>query len=224
MGSLVRSAVMTVVAGCGLDAVGTLDAIPSESGEGGVPEGGSLDGGSPDGSTIVLPPTGPPPCVVDVAARRRFTCAALASGKAWCFGDNSDGQLGDGTKTPRAAPTLVGGVTNAVRVATASRMAYALTAAGKVWAWGLNDVGQLGDNSLMNHETPAEVPNFGGIDQLSAGRGHVCARSTAGDAYCWGWNIRGQIGDGLTGTNRKTPFKVPAQVTQVSAGGRHTAR
>lgn len=161
-----------------------------------------------------------PACIRDIDARRHFSCAVLTDGTGWCWGDNHNGQLGDGTQQDRNLPVQVSKLSNATAIVTASRMTYALLSGGSMAAWGLNDAGQFGDGSTVSSNLPVSVPDLTQLEEISAGRGHVCARNSSHDAYCWGWNDDGQIGDGMEGSSRTTPYEVLSTTQQICAGGR----
>jgi alpha-tubulin suppressor-like RCC1 family protein len=80
-----------------------------------------------------------------IAAGRRHVCALRANGTVSCWGDNSRGQLGDGTTTTRLVPTPVVGLPlHAVAVAAGEAHTCVLLIDGSASCWGDNDHGQLG--------------------------------------------------------------------------------
>jgi alpha-tubulin suppressor-like RCC1 family protein len=148
-----------------------------------------------------------------------------AAGAARCWGNNWDGQLGDGTTTRRPLPVPVRGLRRGVvAIAAGYSHSCALTTAGAVWCWGLNSSGQLGDGTTAGRTTPARVRRLpGSAAALSAGALHSCAVTAAGAARCWGENGAGQLGDGSTG-DRLLPVAVRGLrgVTGgIAAGGLH---
>ncbi len=86
-------------------------------------------------------------------------CAALRDGTARCWGNDSDGQLGDRTTGALTVPipVRVQGLTGVVSVAAGSRHSCALLGDGTVWCWGLNDRGQLGTGSVPSSLVPLQV-------------------------------------------------------------------
>ena len=140
-----------------------------------------------------------------------------------CWGDNSFGQLGDGTKNNSSIPVFVFGDTDAV---SASTHFSCSNGGSSVICWGDNSVGQLGNGTLVSSTTPVAVT--GGFDFLtiSSGEQHSCSVTNSfGNpiAYCWGDNSFGQLGDGTT-TGRTAPVAVTGGVSffALSAGGRHS--
>ena len=77
--------------------------------------------------------------------RRPRLPACAHDGSLWCWGRNNRGQLGDGTRTPRALPVRVAGIDDVIAVAAGDGHTCAATAAGAVFCWGADDTGQLGD-------------------------------------------------------------------------------
>ncbi len=88
------------------------------------------------------------------------TVAILANGSVWAWGDNTKGQLGDGTKANSAVPVPVKvppGVTFA-KVNSGGYSSYAIDSSGRLWAWGGNQNGQLGTAGAPRTETePIDV-------------------------------------------------------------------
>jgi hypothetical protein len=177
---------------------------------------------------------GPAPCStvpVAVAGGLRFatlstgtshTCGLTAGGAAYCWGDNSSGQLGDGTQTHRSTPVAVAGNLTFASVSAGGSHTCAVTTGGAGYCWGYNGTGQLGTggSDLWPHPTPLAV--FGGLSlaALSAGSYNTCGMTTAGAAYCWGDNTNGQLGNGSL-ANSSIPVAVAGgfAFAAVSVGG-----
>lgn len=154
-------------------------------------------------------------------------CALEAGGAAWCWGRNTNGQLGDGTWTERGSPVLVPGAPAFARVAAGGAHTCALTSAGAAWCWGDNYRGQLGDGTREERTAPVTVLGGLAFTAIAAGREHTCGLTAAGAAYCWGMNgfdgQSGRLGDGTT-SDRLVPTAVAGGLAfvQISAGGDHT--
>jgi len=154
-----------------------------------------------------------------VTAGSDFTCALKTDGTVWCWGLNSNGQLGDGTTTNRNRPVQVSGLTGVADVDNQSTFACALKTNGTVWCWGYGGNGQLGNGGTADSSTPVQVSGLSSVTQIATGYQHVCAVISNGTVSCWGWNIVHQLGDGTT-TNRTTPISVSGitTATEVRAG------
>lgn len=145
--------------------------------------------------------------VDDIAVGAYHSCAR-SGGTVSCWGDNSQGQLGDGTLGgTRNSPGLVLGISDAIAIAAGRHHTCALLAPGNVVSlssvkcWGNNSTGQLGDdNSGGVSPTPVTVANLGGggatARVIAAGYQHSCARLTDHTVQCWGGNSYGALGDG----------------------------
>jgi alpha-tubulin suppressor-like RCC1 family protein len=135
------------------------------------------------------------------------TCAVLTTGGVSCWGNNDEGQLGDGTITNRATPVTVAGLSGVTQLSLNSTSTCALLAAGSVVCWGENFNGQLGDGGTTDRRTPGASVSQVSAAHISSGRDHTCAVASSGVTKCWGWNAFGQIGTGATST-RSAPVEV----------------
>jgi alpha-tubulin suppressor-like RCC1 family protein len=148
------------------------------------------------------------------------SCAALRDGTVRCWGDNSNGQIGDGTHHRTSTPVMVTGLTTAVAVSSGDFHTCALLNAGGVSCWGLNWSGQLGDGTGNDSTTPVQVSSITTAVGVSVGVIHTCATLQDRTVRCWGNNASGQIGDGTT-TDRRAPVMVSGITTatgSVAAG------
>ncbi len=155
---------------------------------------------------------------VEITTGTAFACARLLDGSVQCWGDNSAGQLGDGsTAMFRPTPSSVPGLAGVVQLTAARRHVCARTEVGEIYCWGLNDRGQIGDGTIVNRSTPTRLTLTGATD-VDAADDHTCGVA-GGGVYCWGDNAWGQIGDGTT-TARWTPARVtvPMVPIQVATG------
>lgn len=157
------------------------------------------------------------------------TCGLTAAGAAYCWGDNGNGQVGDGTATNRTAPTplTVPDGVGYVALTAGNEHTCGLTPAGAAYCWGRNQRGQLGDSTTTNRGTPTRVAAPPGVAfvALTAGGNHTCGRTRTGAAYCWGANESGELGDG-TAADRLAPTAVAAPpgvaFAALSAGSVHS--
>ena len=176
-----------------------------------------------------------------VATNGVEACALLSSGAVECWGNDIDGELGNGTIASTAAnqpqgspvPVMVSGLTRATAVAVGGDFACALLVGGTVQCWGSNADGQLGNGSTTSSATPVPVSDVTGAAAIAAGGSYACALIADGTVACWGDNGYGELGLGTSsgpqtcGNNEPcatTPVKVPnlSGVTAIAAGARST--
>jgi alpha-tubulin suppressor-like RCC1 family protein len=161
-----------------------------------------------------------PATASQISAGSSHTCAVITNGRVECWGNNGNGQLGDGTQVNRATPTAVTGLSGVTQIAAGREHTCALLSSGQVECWGLNAFGQLGDGTTTSRSVPALIAGLDNVKQISAGAFFTCAVTTDGTPKCWGQNDAGQIGDGSIGTDHLTPIPVAGltTVTQIAAG------
>jgi alpha-tubulin suppressor-like RCC1 family protein len=192
--------------------------------EGQLGDGGTANRTRPARITVPCASGG----VTSVEAGHNTTLALCGDGTVWSWGLNSNGQLGDGTRTTRRVPVQVRSVTDAVAIGAGRDMSYAVRADGTALAWGDNAYGELGDGTTTDRLTPVPVRSLTDVVGVAGGRDHGLALLGDGSVWSFGWNAYGQLGDGTT-TNRATPVRVTDSsghaltgVTQVAAGAHHS--
>ena len=180
--------------------------------------------------------------VAAISAGSAHTVALCTDGTVVAWGNNDNGQLGDGTTTNRPVPVAVD-ATGALAGKTVAAISagylhtMALRTDGTAVAWGNNGYGQLGDGTTTSSPVPVLVSATGPlagktVKAISAGLFHtvaLCTDGTQDTAIGWGANWFGQLGD-TTIINRSSPVAVSMTVglagktvAAISAGGYHTA-
>jgi alpha-tubulin suppressor-like RCC1 family protein len=168
-------------------------------------------------------------------SRAQLMCA-VADAKAYCWGQNNEGSVGDRTTTDRYLPTKVydSGVLSGKAVTSLSLDGYISDASGgfghvcaiangAVYCWGDGNAGQLGNgvnsNTYYSTEpvavTASGVLNGKTIQEVKVGLKHSCVRASNG-VYCWGLNGAGNIGDG-TKTDRYVPVEVTKETGKLTS-------
>jgi len=152
-----------------------------------------------------------------ISCGNTHTCAIGSNGKAYCWGSNSNGQLGNGGTAQSTTPVLVsqGAVPSGVTlssISTGNTHTCAIASNGTIYCWGYNNYGQLGDGSTTQSTIPVAVsqgaiPSGVTLSSIGAGSSHNCAVGSNGQGYCWGLNNYGQLGNDETAT-RPTPSYV----------------
>jgi alpha-tubulin suppressor-like RCC1 family protein len=163
----------------------------------------------------------------------RHTCAVATDGRAFCWGQGPNGELGNGTYTAQVdtpvAVTLPLGVTLA-SIDPGWDHTCAVGTDQKVYCWGSDLFGQLGNGPAVTtaQPTPVEVvmPPSVAFTAVTVGAAHSCALTTDGRIYCWGSGGAGELGTGSLGDSQPSPVELtqPAGVTftGVSAFHHHT--
>jgi hypothetical protein len=139
------------------------------------------------------------------------------AGDLWAWGNNNNGQLGNGETTNQSAPILIGSHYSAITVGPGHSLA--LKSDGSLYAWGDNSDGRLGDGTT----TDRTVPTLIGTDYIAiaAGGSHSLAMKNDGSLWACGDNLLGQLGDGTT-TDRAVPSLIGTGYRAIAAGGSHS--
>lgn len=175
------------------------------------------------GTTAVTVVAVPPPfAFASISASDMLTCGLTPAGAAYCWGNNPNGEVGDGSTTRRTIPTPVAGGHTFSVIAAGAKHACALDANGLTWCWGNNEVKQLGREG-PNQSTPLAVPTDLRFAKLTAGHGWTCGITAAGAAWCWGYATDGALGNGQQ-LITATPQAVAGSRTfvKLAAGDHHT--
>ncbi|NOY92653.1 MAG: hypothetical protein GXP55_15805 [Deltaproteobacteria bacterium] len=156
---------------------------------------------------------------VEISAGDKHTCARRSSGQLVCWGDNAEGQFGDGSRIDSAVPVAVSDLMDAVEISAGDKHTCARRASGQLVCWGANGAGQLGDTTTVRRLVPTAVSGLTDAAEVSAGGLHTCARRASGVVLCWGANLSGQLGDGTTaGKHAPSSTLFPADTVEISAG------
>jgi alpha-tubulin suppressor-like RCC1 family protein len=175
----------------------------------------------PDSDRCVASSCGDNP-IRAISAGLQHACVVRKDGGIWCWGRNDDGQLGDGTHTPRSLAVPVKAIEGATAVAAGEHHTCAV-AGGSVLCWGADVAGQLGDGGGAPHDTPIPVAGISDAVGVAAGAAFTCAVLQDGTARCWGDNTLGQLGDGGPAQPARAPTPVFALggVRVLSTRSRH---
>lgn len=150
------------------------------------------------------------------------TCALTADGQAWCWGNNTFGQLGDGEQTNarQPEPRQVSGDHDFETITLGKSHTCAIDGDGVAWCWGNNTFGETGtpasDDDVL---VPTQVDTDLRFVSITADDQATCAVTEDGEGYCWGRNIDGRLGNG-DDVDTHTPTAVAGDLTfeTISAG------
>lgn len=164
--------------------------------------------------------------LTSVEAGLSHACGITPGGSGYCWGRNTQGQLGQGEAGPaRDRPARITGSPMLAEVSAGDHHTCAITSAGDAYCWGLDTEGQRGDGNIGTFETvAAPVPVLGGLTfvTITAGYDHTCGLTTGGDAFCWGENLDGGLGDDNAPDDAGEPTPVfGAHAFQSLAAGLH---
>lgn len=188
---------------------------------------GAVGNGTRGDHSVVPDATPGAPIFAQLVTGNDYTCALDPNGRAYCWGNNSYGQLGDGSFTSHATPKAVNGNLSFTKLFAGDSYVCGLISGGAAYCWGRNTRGQLGDGATANEANPTAVsgnPSLGtfSFTDLALGGQTSCGLTGTGAAYCWGDGMDGQLGLGVAAIYM---FPVPVAgkhtFAQLSASGQH---
>jgi alpha-tubulin suppressor-like RCC1 family protein len=133
-----------------------------------------------------------------VSAGYDHTCGIATDGELSCWGEGTNGRLGNGSVELEEEPAFVGPFEDWVTVSAGGTHTCGVRRNGKLYCWGSDLFGQVGDGGDYSETilTPRRIGAFLDWGTVSAGPGHTCAVRRNGKLYCWGADFYGEIGDG----------------------------
>ncbi|HUQ15930.1 MAG TPA: hypothetical protein VM094_07725 [Gemmatimonadales bacterium] len=179
---------------------------------------------SPTGPTLPASATAAALVFKQLSAGREHTCGVTSDDRAFCWGLNANGQVGDGTTTSRLTPVAVAGALRFLQISAGFWTTCGVTTDRRAYCWGNNESGQLGDGTTTSRLRPVAVAGGKRFRQVENDGGHTCGVSYPDNlAYCWGSNRRGGLGDGTT-TPRLRPVPVAGSLRfrRVTVGFEHS--
>ncbi len=180
--------------------------------------GDNTNGQLGTGSASVTPLATPQPVsglsgIAMITAGQDHACALSTGGAVSCWGNNQQGQLGDGTQTQHPSPSPIPTLATGVTQVTAGGFHTCALVNGGVKCWGFNSFGQIGNGTTVISKTPVDVTGLtSGITAVAAGginydEEQTCAINLQQALLCWGGDEYGQLGDNLP-IMRASPVKV----------------
>lgn len=156
---------------------------------------------------------------------QNHSCALLADATVACWGDDDNGQLGDGASgTDSGVAAVVPGLTDVAQVEAGVNNTCARTSAGALFCWGDNIDGQIGDGATTDRASPVAVTLPAPVSDVTVAADFVCALLTNDEVYCWGESTDYETGVGVN-TDVVTPTLVRGlaglTLTDVEAGSRN---
>lgn len=184
---------------------------------------GQRGDGTSDTSVHATPAEVPGLVAASIASANHTVLARKADGTVAAWGQNNNGQVGNGTTTtvltPATVLTAAGGdggapipLADVESIAADGFVSLALDRDGNGYAWGLGSLGQLGQGltaagarDLANRTVaspifvpPADKPSFVILELEVGAGGPALARTTQGKLFGWGWSFQGSLGGGTT--------------------------
>lgn len=146
-------------------------------------------------------------------------CALLSNGAIKCWGEGSEGRLGNGGTSSAFTAVQVSLYTDFVAVSAGLQFTCAIRQGGQAVCWGDNFYTQLGNGMGTDSSTPVNVTGLDDAVSISAGEQHACAVRDSGEVWCWGRDVRQALGaPGIGAIGSPVPVhSIPAEVATAAA-------
>jgi hypothetical protein len=156
-----------------------------------------------------------------IAAGSQHACGLTTDGLAYCWGDNTWGQLGNGTTDRALEPVAVLGGEQYLDIAADLGVTCAIRIDGSAACWG---IGNLGNATIHESHQPLGVTSGETFAAITVGPNHACARTAVGQVFCWGANADGQVGTGTTDALVDVPTAIGGalRLASIDAGPTHS--
>jgi len=196
-----------------------------------------------DGSVVPAKAlSSPVEAVQQLALGAYHSCALVVSGSVACWGDNQQGQLGDGSERPSTAPVWVSGLEDVVELRASDAATCARRRDGAVACWGGNAHGEAAPRAVHGASRassgavdrvgepasyapgrtvprPAAMSELAGVRALAMGARHACALGGDGRVTCWGDGSFGQLGNGAADAFQLREVAGMPALVEISAAG-----
>ncbi|WAM36264.1 RCC1 domain-containing protein, partial [Caldicellulosiruptor acetigenus] len=160
--------------------------------------------------------------VVAIAAGDNYSLALKKDGTVWAWGNNSSGQLGNGTTKDSNIPVQVKGLKDVIAISAGENYSIALKKDGTVWNWGESWYGQFGNSTTGYSTVPVQIKGLKDVVAIAADSDHSLVLKKDGTVWAWGNNSSGQLGNGNSTIEYSTiPVKVKGlkDVIAIAIGG-----
>jgi alpha-tubulin suppressor-like RCC1 family protein len=169
----------------------------------------------------------PPPFVAaspsTIAAGDGHTCWIRSDGDLFCWGDNTNGQLGIASNMPENDVIAQVGDAKWRSVSADGNATCGIQVDGSLWCWGENANGELGTGDVMDHHAPTAMPDK--WRAVSVSSTHGCAIRSDDSLWCWGNQLYGELGDGVATDGSQPPVSpemIGNDFLAVATGTYHT--
>lgn len=160
-----------------------------------------------------------------LAAGGEHTCAISSRKIAYCWGWNSNGQIGNSETSDVNKPTRVNTQILFSSITVGTNHTCGISTDANAYCWGANTYGQLGDSSVDQKTSPTRVATPIQFRHISAGEAHTCGVSADSVSYCWGNNTSGELGinnQTSSTTAKRVLFPASRRITSIEARNQHT--